>query len=200
MAFFAQVLVAEAASIGVAGLLHRKGVPSARSKLAISMPLAGWFFLVGIAAVITSFYAPPLKIARAKGTFPGPVELLRRPNAADAFYATFGPLKPYLAKDDIVLLQNTLEGYALATTTGARCVVVIFGFYVPDYAARARDVDRFLSPGVSLMECQAILNCYDVSHILPLSEDNSNVADEMKAQFGPALFENEKLILFRVLN
>ena len=198
MAFFAQVLVAEAAAIGLTALWNRQALARVESCRRVPRSVALLFALVGIAGLIGSFYAPPFRAARANGTFPYPVELWKRPNAADAFYANYGPLRPYLSKKDIVLVDNSLEGYALATTTGARSVVVVLGFYVPDYTARARDVERFLSTTVNLDERRTILNRYNVSHILLLREDNSNIIDEIKEQFGPPLFEDERLILFSV--
>jgi hypothetical protein len=198
MAFFPQVLVAEIASVGVTSTLYRKTLSSGKLRIDVPRPLTPLFFLIAISGLIASFYAPPFRTARANGTFPGPLELQRRPNAEDAFYANYAALRPYLNKQNVVLLANTIEGYALAATTGARSVVVIFGFYVPDYTVRARDVKQFLSTGVSLIQRRAILERYHVSHILLLTEENANVVDEMKAQFGPALFEDAKLVLFKV--
>src|SRR5262249_38665803 len=94
MAFFAQVLVAEAAATGFTALLNRKALAQVESYSRVPRPVTLLFSLVGIVGLIGSFYAPPFRAARANGTFPYPVELWTRPNAADAFYANYGPLRP----------------------------------------------------------------------------------------------------------
>jgi hypothetical protein len=193
-AFFAQALVAEGIALGLLLLWRQahklRDIPAGRSTRVVAPAFA-------IVAAIFAFTSPLVSSeARDGRPFLGWRALWLNPSSHDAYYASLGPLRERLSRDDVVLMRPDSLAFDIASITGARVVVSPFAYRVTDYPRRVDDVEKFLTPGTDRTIRAAILKRYHVSKVL-LTQSSLSLVDELQTT-GPVVASTPAFALLDV--
>ena len=158
-AFFAQVLVAEVAAIGLLQVFQQWTLVPDAQKLGAKLRWLEPVFAV--AAIALSLTAPIMR-----GPVAGFRTLLALPSAHDAYYQRLGLLPRRLGRHDVVLMPFSYSTWDVASITGARVVIAPFAYRLPDFAQRVEDARRFFDTRSDSQVRAEIIERYKVSKVL----------------------------------
>ena len=192
MAFFAQFLVAEAATAGLLAIASALPLDPERARPAIDRPVA----LALLAAIALAWLPSPMwQVARKKPLtrLASPAELLRRASPHDAYYHQFDgvPIEPA----DIVLMPVSRSSYDLASVTGAAVVVSPNAYEVADESQRLRDIDRFFEKTTTPPTRRLILARYCPTRLL-LPRAQFALLPALTQELGPPAHQDRRQVLF----
>jgi hypothetical protein len=200
-AFFAQVAVSEVSAIGVLSALRtfKRSIKNRRLPSWASV----FTCLVAILTFVAISNAPLMKGLTATLLSQNALnikELLLQHDPAEAYYSMYTELHDTLGKDDIVLIHpGDNLSYQLAVLTGARSIVVEFGFLAPDYSKRKQAVNDFLSPATPWSERLAVIRTFGVTKVLLTRGSGTlGIGKELVEHLGPPTLETDNLMLFSV--
>jgi hypothetical protein len=192
MAFFPQVLIADAASLAIERVFRR--TPDGNQQGLARMG-AGIYLAALVAAII---WAPSMH-GEWRGLIKSPYLLWRIPAADKVFYNHWEPYRTALKPGDVVMMPYD-EGEPamnLAAVTGARMVAVQFSDDVPDFADRTASVDQFFSRGANAETRLGELRRWHANKIVLVGPTLELEAD-MEALVGKPLYRDASAIVYGV--
>lgn len=192
-AFFAQVAVAELASMGpVVYSQSRSGAGSGGPSAWLARAKA-YAFPAGVISL--AILAPGTREAFARGHLEPPWELVHAQRASDVYSERFAELRQLLKRGDVLVAPWDSPDESIAAVTGARLVASPHALGAPDYRERMRDARSFFSPYATRAERHRLIEKYHVTWVLLWYPDPETLSI-FEDQFGSPILVTDDFWLF----
>jgi hypothetical protein len=195
MAFFPQVMVADAASRAIECVWRK--TPNWDQKRFARMG-AGMYLAALIAAII---WAPTMR-GEWRNVIRMPYFLWHSPaDPEKSFYTKWEPVSAALKPGDVVMMpyyhHQGEPAMNLAAVTGARMVAVRFSLPVPDFSDRTASVDRFFSREASAATRLNELKLWHANKIV-LFGPALELEPDIEQLAGEPIYRSASAIVYRV--
>ncbi len=195
MAFWAQLLVSEAATAGILALRARGNGPASPSRRAWLLDRLAPVLLLAAAAL--AWLPSPMwrqDSRRGPARLLSPRQLWRLPPSHDQYYQRWAGLAPYLHRGDVVLMPVDRAAFDIASVTGAQVIASPNALWAPGFMSRASDVALFFSEQASSELRLQIASRHCATRVWLATGDGR--AADLEAMFGAAVHRDGTGVLF----
>jgi hypothetical protein len=188
MAFFPQVMIADAASLAIERVWHKA---ADRNESRLAQITAGMYL---IAIEIAILLAPAMQ-GHWGDLITSPAALWRGEATEQAYYDKWTPLRAALGIGDVVMMPIVRAGNDIAAVTGARVVAVPYAAAVPDFLARKASIELFFSEEASAEARLGELKRWHANKIV-LVDPAPNIAAKLEVLFGKPHWRDATMIVY----